>query len=291
MKYLDYHEKRRQGTFEFPVAFYHLTQSHPRYEMPYHWHKEYEIIHVVKGNFNMIIDDNIHPLASGDIVLLQDGVLHGGTPVECVYECIVFNMDFLLTGNHLHKELIDDILNHHIQIQQILPKNRQPLQTTVDQLFQLMGTKPTGYEFIVKGYLLQILGLVINNKWYAASPTKFEKVTHQIVPLKKVLKKIESDYSNPISLDDLANEAGMNPRYFCKYFKKLTQRSPIEYLNYYRIECACEQLLTTSASITEIALNCGFNEVSYFIRTFKKFKGTTPNQYKTLEFGDSSVSI
>ena len=53
----------------------------------------------------------------------------------------------------------------------------------------------------------------------------------------------------------------------------------IEYLNFYRIEIACEQLLSTDLSVTDIAINCGFNDVSYFIKTFKKYKGITPKQY------------
>lgn len=281
MKYIDYHEKRRQGSLEFPLAFYHLNPSHPRYEMPYHWHRGYELIRVIKGDFSMIIDDNILQLTSGDIVLLQDGVLHGGRPSECVYECIVFNMDFLLTNNHLHLELMDNILNHTLQIQQLLPKDNPSIQIIVNGLFEEMAHKSLGYEFSAKGYLLQLLGLIITNKCYRDSYKSFKKVSHLITPLKKVLKKIEVDFSNSISLEDLAKEAGMNPRYFCRYFKKLTQKTPIDYLNYYRIECACEQLRTSSASITEVALNCGFNESSYFIRAFKKYKGTTPNQFRS----------
>ena len=59
----------------------------------------------------------------------------------------------------------------------------------------------------------------------------------------------------------------------------MTNKTPIEYLNYYRIESACEQLLTTDYSITEVALNSGFNDASYFIKIFKKHRGITPKQY------------
>ena len=59
----------------------------------------------------------------------------------------------------------------------------------------------------------------------------------------------------------------------------MTYRTPIDYLNYYRIERACYQLLTTNHSITEIAYSSGFNDLSYFIKTFKKYKGVTPKNY------------
>ena len=71
----------------------------------------------------------------------------------------------------------------------------------------------------------------------------------------------------------------MNPKYFCRFFRQITLRTPIDYLNYYRIECAREQLAATDASITEVALGCGFNDISYFTKTFKKYMGLTPRQY------------
>ena len=76
----------------------------------------------------------------------------------------------------------------------------------------------------------------------------------------------------------------MTPKYFCRFFLEMTHRTPIDYLNYQRIEHACYQLVTTDASITDIAYSCGFNDLSYFIKTFKKYKGITPGKYASQEF-------
>ena len=51
MKYFDYKEQKQHGTFDFPIAFYHVTPEHPRYNMPYHWHTECEIIRILEGEF------------------------------------------------------------------------------------------------------------------------------------------------------------------------------------------------------------------------------------------------
>ena len=59
----------------------------------------------------------------------------------------------------------------------------------------------------------------------------------------------------------------------------MTHRTPIDYLNYYRIEQACFKLATSNDSIAEIGMSCGFNDESYFIKTFKKYKGVTPKKY------------
>lgn len=104
---------------------------------------------------------------------------------------------------------------------------------------------------------------------------------------KKVLTKIRNDYSKPLTLDDLAEEAQLNKQYFCRAFRQATGKTPIDYLNYYRIECAAEQLSLSYVSITEIALSCGFNDLSYFNRLFKRSKGVTPSNYRK----DSDKSI
>ena len=96
----------------------------------------------------------------------------------------------------------------------------------------------------------------------------------------KVLTKIRNDYSKPLTLDDLAEEAQLNKQYFCRAFRQATGKTPIDYLNYYRIECAAEQLSLSYVSITEIALSCGFNDLSYFNRLFKRSKGVTPSNYR-----------
>jgi AraC-like DNA-binding protein len=98
--------------------------------------------------------------------------------------------------------------------------------------------------------------------------------------MKAVLQWIEENYAEPASLEELAAVAGMNPHYFCEFFKRYTRRSPIDYLNLYRIDSACRMLKVSGCSVTEAAFSCGFNDLSYFVKTFKKYKGVTPRQYR-----------
>lgn len=87
-----------------------------------------------------------------------------------------------------------------------------------------------------------------------------------------MLSKIKNDYSQPLTLSELAETARLNPQYLCRAFRQVTGKTPIDYLNYYRIECAAEKLCYTNLSVTEIALSCGFNDLSYFNRLFKRHK-------------------
>ncbi len=97
--------------------------------------------------------------------------------------------------------------------------------------------------------------------------------------MKQVVEFIEKNYASPLTLSQLSESVSMSPKYFCRFFSEMTHQTPMDYLNRQRIEQACYELSTTGDSITDIAYRNGFNDLSYFIRTFKKYKGTTPGKY------------
>ena len=78
----------------------------------------------------------------------------------------------------------------------------------------------------------------------------------------------------------MADAVGFSTKYFCNFFKNMTGKTPVGYLNVYRIEKACKKLLTTDMPITQIAYTCGFNDLSYFIKIFKQIKNCTPKQFR-----------
>lgn len=280
MKYFEYREDNTQGTLDFPVAHYHVEASHPRYQMPYHWHPEYEIIRVHEGSFQMTINGRSVLLQPEDTLFIQGGTLHGGTPENCVYECLVFDMRLLLSNNKLCSKQINQLLRHELTINLNLPLHENPaLSQAVNDLFTAMSEKKPGFEFLTQGSLYHMIGLLFEIQAYQIE-TRPSANALQIKRFKDVLSFIEEHYTEAISLEDMARVAGLSPRYFCRFFRKMTQCTPTEYLNYYRIECACEQLAESPTSITEVALNCGFNDISYFIKSFHKAKGITPKQYK-----------
>jgi AraC-like DNA-binding protein len=280
MKYLDYREDRQQGTIDFPIAFYHVESNHPRYQMPYHWHPEYEIIRILKGSFQMVIDSRQITAEKGDILFISGGTLHGGVPEACTYECIVFDMKLLLGNNKICSRQIQQLIRHEITITLKILSEQAELIKAAGDLFTALGEKKPGYEFMTQGTLFHLLGIIFGMGAYQVNESKSTVSSQQIIRFKDVLNYIEEHYTESISLEDMARVAGLSPRYFCRFFRKMTQCTPTEYLNYYRIECACEQLTEVPVSITDVALSCGFNDISYFIKAFHKAKGITPKQYK-----------
>ena len=135
---------------------------------------------------------------------------------------------------------------------------------------------------MVQGYLFQLLGTILEEHLY--EEPSGSALLERFSSMKNVLEYIGDNYAGNITLDTLSKIAGMNPKYFCRYFKSMTDRTPIDYLNYYRIECACEMLSTKDITLKEAAISCGFNDESYFIRTFRKYKGITPKQFMMMKY-------
>ena len=154
-----------------------------------------------------------------------------------------------------------------------------------DSIFELMETESPGYVFKTTGLLWQLTGNLIETCERSDIKINTNKIYKQNARIKHVLAKIRNDYSKPIKLEDLARIAGLNPQYLCKVFKQVTGKTPIDYLNYYRIECAGEMLCFEYMTVTETALQCGFGDLSYFNRLFKRQKHMSPTEYRKKHAG------
>lgn len=282
------HEKKQHGTLDFPAAYYDINPTHPHYTMPFHWHTEWELIRIRKGCVSLHADDYEFTAREGDILLFRDSMLHGSPPPEDVlYDCLVFDLHGLFRSSELFKMYLRPIYR-----MEILPDIYYPKETNADiypDVAELMdihlrhdkNPADTEYlELITVSTLSHLFLRILQNGHYTENTKDSESSANRINQIKSVLEYIEKQYKNEITLSDLANVAVMNPRYFCRIFKQITALSPMDYVIYYRIEQACKLLSTTNLSILDIALECGFNDCSYFIRTFKKRKGMTPNHYR-----------
>lgn len=279
MQYLNYRESRQRGTVDFPFEYHHVTPVHPQYIMSLHWHVEFELIRILKGTFHLTIDEREFDASAGTSIIVPAGALHAGIPDNCEYDCIVFDINILMNKNDSCCQLIRCITDHEAEIEYIYPESCRNIHQTVWAMFDALASKKTGYQMIVLGALYQMIGTIFSENHYNPAPAAPPRSHRRIVRLKQALEFMESSYNQSLSLEEIARSVDMSPKYFCKFFQEMTHRTPIDYLNYYRIERACYQLLTTDQSITEVAYNSGFNDLSYFIKTFKRYKGTTPKQY------------
>ena len=301
MNSLTFHEPKPHGTPDFPVEYFYIDSSHPRYNMPFHWHKEWELIHVLEGTFTAHADDVAYIVHAGDTVLIRDGMLHGGTPEDCVYECFLFDLHGLFRNLDMVKKYLRPIYRKQILPEIFYPASQAPqineIISCLTQAYSVNGTSTyavatthpgTGsdtnlhnpLELIVISCISQLFALILQNDYYEASSEDHTDRPHKIDLIKSVLEYTEQHYASPITLNELAVVAGMNPKYFCRFFKSITHQTPIEYVNMYRIEKAAQMLHSTRLPVTTICMECGFNDSSNFIKVFRKYKGMTPNQYR-----------
>lgn len=178
------------------------------------------------------------------------------------------------------RQYIRNITLHKIVLQNHFTAKDEMIHQAAEQLFHSMKNQSTGSELMILGSLFQFFGIIFLSHLYTEASGEQRISCRKIARLKPVLEYIDSAYASPISLGDLSRIAGMTPKYFCQYFHSVIHYTPMDYLNYYRIEQACHRLSTTEISVTEAAYSCGFNDISYFIKTFKKLKGITPKQYE-----------
>lgn len=135
MLYLDYNEKQMHGTKEFPIAFYHVDHNHPRYEMPFHWHKEYEIVKIIEGSFRLMLADSEIIAAPGESLFIPSGVLHGGVPQNCIYECLVFDLDILFLHTDVCRQYFKKIKRQDVTVHPLITGAAPSLCAVIDNIF------------------------------------------------------------------------------------------------------------------------------------------------------------
>ena len=198
MHYLDYNEKKQHGTPDFPIEYYHVDEHHPRYNMPFHCHKELEIIRILEGILYLKLDDEELEAKAGDIIFINEGVIHGGLPQNCIYECIVFDIQRLLMHTDTCRFYIRLITKHQIIVQNHFTKSNRSLHRIIGHLFRSMQHSEPGSELITMGTLFEIFGIIYQKKLYQdkADDTKSSR---KMMQLKPVLEYIDSNYGQTIT--------------------------------------------------------------------------------------------
>lgn len=278
MHYLNYEEQRRHGTEEFPLEFYSVNEKHPRYQMPHHWHRENELIYVRQGKFCLSLNGVEHCVREGEFCYIPGGVVHGGEPFDCVYECIDFDVEPLMHQKSLVRSYLRKIESDHTSVNTVFTNEHPEMLKCLSRLFTAARIQKEAWEMLAFSGLFDFYGTVIQQGYYQKS-LRTKSNQQKIQQIKKTIEFIELNYQHPITLEDLARAANLSPKYFCRYFRRITNHTPIDYLNYYRIEKACYLLEQGNQTVTEVALQCGFIDIGYFYRAFRKYKGTSPNKY------------
>jgi AraC-like DNA-binding protein len=254
----------------------------------WHHHQEYELVLILKGRGKRMIGDNIDRFEQNDLVLVGPYLPH---EYLCDEEYFDPNTGFF--GEAIVYQFLQDFL--WPQFFEI-PENRN--------IKQLLGESSRGLAFFGKTKE-KIISLMVNNfqadgtdRLYSLfsifqifSKTKeftllsslgFMEPYHNIgdEPIQKALEYIVQHFQEELSIKEMLLVSNMSNSAFCNAFKKSCRMTFKEYLLNIRVGYACKLLTDDSLNISQIASNCGFENISNFNRQFKKLKGLTPSQFQ-----------
>lgn len=281
MKFLyeEYNETKQHGIPNFPIQLYFVNRHHQRYTMPLHWHKEAEIIRVISGSLDLYINNTLSVLNSGDVVFVNCKQLIRAEPHDCVYECIVFDIEYIAKKSSIiYSDYIYPLLTGSLTVNCLLHKDSSQLYNGFVKLFDTLKTEEPFYRLSVMRNLYTIFEELFTNGYIEQSNLSSRKSKQTAVML-DLLNWIEENYAEAITLEDLASRCMLTQNHFCRTFKTYTGKTPIEYVNFVRIQNVLSEIKLGEKNITRIATDNGFNDMSYFCKVFKKEMGVSAKRY------------
>ncbi len=244
-----------------------------------HWHNEFEFFYLEKGQAQCQLNSSSFILNSGEALAINKEIIHSATALNnssCSLYSIIFNLNLIKNRfkDDCEIKYMDPLYNNKFQIKPCIINNDHPVIKILKEIITIMENKNTAYKLKIKSLLLNIFYILIKT----GEMTEDNELDNNRI--KKILAYIHDNYNKEISLKEMADILELNKCYFLRYFKKQTGKTPIEYLNYYRINKAKEIFQQTDKQVMQVALDVGFNNLSYFIKVFKKHMNCTPLEYK-----------
>ena len=286
-------EDIRHGTMEHPLSIMQFESGPGTYYskgffVERHWHKEIEILRIQKGSYTAELNLEEYTLREGDFCIVNSEELHQLTGKEQVtrHEAVIFHPKILNFSyqDEFQKELIEPLVQHKNSLVHVIRPGDSGYTEFAKRYGRIAScglTREEGWYFETKLELLGLLNQLKKNRMiYPSSSMQSAAEKEKTDRYKRVVSYIKEHYREKVSLEELAEAAQCNSQYLCHFFKEIAGVPPVRYLIDYRVEQAKELLKNSTRTVLEISLDCGFENVSYFIRQFKRGTGMTPREYR-----------
>ena len=243
---------------------------------PDHYHSFYEIFYLWSGSCRFLLKDTVYQMEAGDLVFIAPGELHHSlysAGEVCEIVMIYFKEEYL----HLSAEDSD-----RPPLRSFMGSVPAVYQEYLHSLLTRMLTENSRFdqycEHFERCYLEELLLLLMRHS--VMNEKEPDLLNSRDADILLATKYIYNNFRKPLTLEDVSSVASLSPTYFSKKFKLITGMGFKEYLNYVRLKHTQTALLTTDSSITDIALEYGFNDSNYFKDLFKKVYGKSPREYR-----------
>ncbi len=265
-----------------PIKTLVTDTSERRLHSEPHLHDMVEMIYMMAGEMEFVIEDEKHILKTGEIIIINSLVVHWSNKINNNYTqiCLLqFDLNLLHSGGlNADKYLVSFI---HEQSFKYIVYNTNEKAIHAEFARQLLMIadefkyKRIVYDMAIIAGIYRLL-VIIYREGSLAKP----EAVDMLRSVSKALSYIKMHYGSIIRLEEISSMLNISHHHFCRLFKKATGRTFIEYLNYFRISVAKKKLLQTDLTVSEILISVGFTSISYFNRIFKKQTGFSPTEYR-----------
>lgn len=278
-------ELLEHGTPLFPAACYHDNISEA--SVSWHWHDELEVLVVEAGTARVSVSGTDRMVKQGEGFFFNTGVLHGIWPAEaevCRLRSIVFHprlvggsVDSIIWQKYL-EPLLSDPRRPWVYFTNLREWERDA-SMAIQETWQACASEAEGFEFVVRERLSRLIFLLAKNR-PTTEKRPSEKALRDGERIKAMLQYIQAHYAEELTLARIARSAAVSENECLRCFRSMIGSTPIQYVKQVRVQKAAELLASTDRKISDIGMACGFQEMSYFAKTFRELKGCTPSVFR-----------
>lgn len=257
-----------------------------------HTHDFVEFVYVVAGGALHEMADHRYALSPGDVFVLEPQTVHSyagsGTEEAVVYnillrkEWLQQDLDALLRiPSFIHFFYLSPFLRKHAAFVPFLPLHEQQrlqMEFHLKTIHDEFVAREAGYELMIKMRWIECL--VLLSRFHERNRSGRQSPLSDEAWMDSILHFVRQHCRQSLSLQQMSRTSGMSVSSFTAKFKKATGMSFLDYKQSLQIRHACELLSRTDRKVADIALDAGFQDISFFHRTFRKHVGTTPRQYR-----------
>ena len=267
---------------------FHITcKETPCLDSSWHYHPQYELLYISKSNGIRFVGDSVSQFFPGDLVLVGPNLPHLWRNDASYYQkgntnkvktvVLKFTRNFIGEGTFDHPEFSE--INHMLEQSKFGVCFGKSVSKKLHK--ELIGiTDLSSTEQIIKLLdLLHRLSLTTDKEVLSSADMR-QYTSEPVQRLDAVLKYISDNYANYVSLKDVADIACMTTNSFCRFFKKMTNKSFTQFLNEVRVRNACRLLLQDNLTVSEVSYMVGYNSITNFYMQFKQIMGSTPKDYR-----------
>jgi len=231
------------------------------------WHDNIEVLYCVEGSGTIFCNSTEYHMQKGDIVVINSNYLHGASAEEQLkYYCLIVDLGFL-EENKLPLDKLE--LDCHV----VTYDARHLYEAVIREVQKQDPYRDAG----IRTAVLQLMVYLCRyHSTIKAENTKTENDIHDSI--KSAIGYVRANYAGKLTLEEVADRVGLSKYYFAREFKKATGMTLVTFINTYRCRNAIKLLSRKHCSIHEAAQKSGFENDSYFSKTFKNLMGYLPSE-------------